>query len=142
MGPCQFDALLLPCFSTSLYSVWVKMTMKRLRNHLIGIDQGETILFSDFQNDGEMWTGQGARQVRMPISFSERFRSSPTVITHLAMWDVDNATNMRVDIQPEDITDEGFVIVFRTWGDTRIARVRVAWIAMGELRHGDDFELY
>ena len=118
------------------------MTMKRLRNHLIGIDQGETILFSDFQNDGEMWTGQGARQVRMPISFSERFRASPTVITHLAMWDVDNATNMRVDIQPEDITDEGFVIVFRTWGDTRIARVRVAWVAMGELRHGDDFELY
>lgn len=116
--------------------------MKRLRNHLIGVDQGETILFSDFQTDGEMWTGQGARQVRMHVRFSEPFRQPPMVTTHLSMWDVDSATNMRADVQPEDVSAEGFMIVFRTWGDTRIARVRVAWMALGELSHSDDFELY
>ena len=31
--------------------------MKRLENHLIGIDQGDTVVFSEFQQGGEMWTG-------------------------------------------------------------------------------------
>jgi hypothetical protein len=31
--------------------------------------------------------------------------------------------------------------VFRTWGDTRIARVRIAWMAIGELSEGDDWDV-
>lgn len=41
--------------------------MKRLRSRLMGIEQGDTVLFSDFENDGEMWTGRGQRERRRRI---------------------------------------------------------------------------
>ncbi|AGI66562.1 hypothetical protein OAN307_c08410 [Octadecabacter antarcticus 307] len=116
--------------------------MKRLRNHLIGVDHGDVVLFSDFEHDGVMWTGEGARQTRADIEFSESFRAAPIVQVNLSMWDIANHTNSRADVQAEDISEDGFAIVFRTWGDTKIARVRVSWQAIGELRQADEWELY
>jgi hypothetical protein len=46
-----------------------------------------------------------------------------------------------MDISAETITVEGFVIVFRTWGDSRVARVRADWLAIGALRGEDDWEV-
>lgn len=117
-------------------------TMKRLRNHLIGVDHGDVVLFSDFEHDGVMWTGDGARQTRAHVEFSESFRAAPIVHVSLSMWDMASDTNARADVQSEDVTTEGFAIVFRTWGDTKIARVRVAWQAIGELRQADEWDLY
>lgn len=116
--------------------------MKRLRNHLIGIDHGDVVLFSDFEHDGVMWTGDGPRQTRAHVEFSESFRSLPVVQASLSMWDMDSNTNARADVQAEDISEDGFAIVFRTWGNTKIARVRVAWQAIGELRQSDEWDLY
>lgn len=116
--------------------------MKRLRNHLIGVDRGDVPLFSDFENDGIMWSGDGPRQMRSHVVFSEPFRSPPVVHVGLSMWDMSNAANARADILSEDVTRAGFLIVFRTWGDTKIARVRVSWMAIGELRQADDWDLY
>jgi len=116
--------------------------MKRLRNHLIGIDQGDTVLFSDFEDGGEMWIGRGQRERRRRIAFSEPFRTLPAVHVSISMWDVDNETPLRADVSAEVITAQGFDLVFRTWGDTRVARVRVAWLAMGELSQQDEWDLY
>jgi len=57
------------------------------------------------------------------------------------MWDIDHTTNQRMDIAAENITEAGFDLVFWTWGDTRIARVRADWLALGEVQHEDDWEL-
>lgn len=116
--------------------------MKRLRNHLIGIDHGVVPLFSDFENDGIMWSGDGPRQLRSHVIFAEPFRDPPVVQVGMSMWDMSNEANARADLLAEDVTREGFHIVFRTWGDTRIARVRVNWMAIGELRQADDWDLY
>lgn len=113
-----------------------------MRNHLIGVDHGDVVMFSDFEHDGVMWTGEGARQTRAHVEFSESFRDKPIVQVNLSMWDISSDANTRVDVQAEDITPDGFAIVFRTWGDTKIARVRVAWHAIGELRQSDEWELY
>ena len=115
--------------------------MKRLRSHLIGIDQGDTILFSDFENGGEMWTGRGQRERRRRIKFSEAVRTPPTVQTSVSLWDMDAATVIRADVSAEGVTEDGFDLVFSTWGDSRIARVRIGWIAMGELSDNDDWEV-
>ena len=40
------------------------------------------------------------------------------------------------------ITERGFHIVFRTWGDTRVARIRADWTALGSVRSEDDWQLY
>ncbi|MEC8667985.1 MAG: H-type lectin domain-containing protein [Pseudomonadota bacterium] len=37
--------------------------------------------------------------------------------------------------------DDGFDIVFRTWGDSRIARARVGWMAIGEVGAPGDWDV-
>jgi hypothetical protein len=54
---------------------------------------------------------------------------------------MDQKTNSRVDLVAENITTEGFHIVFRTWGDTRIARVRADWMAIGAVQDEDNWEV-
>ncbi len=88
-----------------------------------------------------MWTGDGARELRRVVEFEEPFLSDPVVQVSLSMWDMDQKTNQRADIAAEMVNREGFVIVFRTWGDTRVARVRADWIAMGEVRGEDDWDV-
>lgn len=115
--------------------------MRRFDTKLIGIDQGEIVLFSDYQGGGQMWTGQGERTRRHSLRFTERFSSAPAVHSALSMWDIDNATNSRVEVSAANITEEGFDVVFRTWADTHIARARVCWMAIGEVYHEDDWDL-
>ncbi len=116
--------------------------MRRIRTHRLGIDQGSQVLFSDFEHDGEMWTGTGPRAYRQPVRFDEAFAEPPVVQVGLSMWDLDRKTNQRMDIAAENVTETGFDIVFRTWGDTRVARVRADWIAFGEVSDEEDWELY
>jgi len=115
--------------------------MRRLRSSLVGIDQGSQTLFSDFQDDGPMWSGSGPRETRLKVTFSERFRDVPAVHLGMSMWDTDGNTNQRADLRGEAVTAEGFEIVFRTWGDSRVARIRADWIAIGEVSGEDDWEI-
>jgi hypothetical protein len=116
--------------------------MKRMNGNTVGVESGETVLFSDFEDGGEMWTGTGQRERRRRIAFSESYKEPPTVQASLALWDVDNATVMRADLRSENVTEDGFDLVFRTWGDTRIARVRIAWMAIGPLVQDEDWDVY
>ncbi|MFT5000588.1 MAG: hypothetical protein ACI861_001850 [Paracoccaceae bacterium] len=116
--------------------------MKKLRNHLIGVDQGTKILFSDFEDDGAMWSGSGSRTRKVSIKFKNEYKAVPMVHVSLDMWDIDQKSNQRADISTENITTVGFVIVFKTWGDTKIARVRAAWFSIGEFAGDDEWELY
>lgn len=115
--------------------------MRRLENHLIGIDQGQVALFSDFEDNGPMWTESGPRAARTEIRFSAKFKTIPVVHVSMSMWDMDQTTNARADVSAEDISRDGFTIVFKTWGDTKVARARAAWIAFGEVPHDDDWDL-
>ena len=114
--------------------------MKRFTS-ACGIDQGSRILFSDFAHDGAMWTGSGPREVRHQITFSEAFQGIPAVTVGISMWDMDHRTNSRVDLVAENITPTGFEMVFRTWADTRIARIRADWMAIGQARDEDDWDV-
>ncbi|MEQ9258382.1 MAG: H-type lectin domain-containing protein [Roseovarius sp.] len=116
--------------------------MKTITGRTIGIDQGDELLFSDFEENGEMWTGEGPRERRLAIAFSRPFREVPAVHVSLSMWDMDSGGNARADLSADGITQKGFEVVFRTWGDTRVARARVRWIAFGALPDEDDWQLY
>ena len=116
--------------------------MKRIRSGNVGIQQGSRILFSDFADGGPMWTGQGDRESRHLITFADPYLEAPLVTVSISMWDIDNKHTSRVDISAEKITISGFHLVFRTWGDTRVARVRADWMAIGAVRDEDDWELY
>lgn len=115
--------------------------MKTFQTHPIAIDQGETVLFSDFADGGEMWTGEGTRERRTTVTFAQPFRSAPLVQIGISLWDVDTSSALRAEIKAEDITPEGFCAVFRTWSDTRIARIRATWMAIGDVAHKDDWDI-
>ena len=116
--------------------------MRRLNSGTVGIDHGDVVLFSDFEDDGQMWRGEGPRMSRAPVKFAQSYQTPPVVQVSISMWDISNNTNTRADVQAENVTAAGFDIVFRTWADTQVARVRVAWTSFGELPHDDGWELY
>ena len=115
--------------------------MRKFPGHMIGVEQGDVVLFSDFEDDGVMWAGEGPRLHRTPVLFSEMFSELPAVTVNLSMWDVSNGSNMRADVKAEKVSRKGFEIVFRTWGDTRVARVRVAWQALGPVADEETWDL-
>jgi hypothetical protein len=115
--------------------------MKRISSSALGIEQGSRMLFSDFADGGAMWTGQGDRESRHLIKFKEAFTAVPNVMVSVSMWDIDHKHNSRADITAEKITETGFQLVFRTWGDTRVARVRADWMALGPVRDEDNWDV-
>lgn len=115
--------------------------MQKLGNNSIGVDQGESFLFSDFQHGGNMWTGEGDRERCQRVTFSEAFRKRPVVHCSLSLWDMDSSANVRADVKAECVDDAGFDIVFRTWGDTRVARARIGWMAIGEVKDPEDWDV-
>lgn len=116
--------------------------MKRLSGQNIGISQGDEVMFSDFEDGGEMWTGKGTRERRRRVNFQGKFRDAPLVHVALSMWDFDSAHNARAEVSAEKIDETGFDMVFRTWADTRVARARIRWMAVGTVGNADDWNLY
>lgn len=115
--------------------------MQEISSSLIGIDQGDEVIFSDFEDDGEMWTGAGPRERRRKLKFSRAYQAPPSVFVALSMWDMDKRANARAEVTAEGITRKGCEIVFRTWGDSRVARARVRWMAIGPLPGDDDWDV-
>lgn len=138
-GPFSIAALICrqaqSCFSGD------RDQMKRLRSYSIGVDSGDVVLFSDYEDGGEMWTGRGQRERRRHISFSTPYKTPPTVQASVSLWDLDASTVIRADVAAEAVTEKGFDLVFRTWGDTRVARIRIAWMSIGSLPDDDDWDV-
>ena len=115
--------------------------MKRISTGKLGIHHGSKVLFSDFADGGPMWTGHGPRESRTQIDFDETFTEAPVVMVAISMWDADTKGNLRADLSAEKVTRKGFQLVFRTWGDSRVARIRADWTAIGALMTEDDWEV-
>lgn len=115
--------------------------MKRIARGMLGIAQGTVTLFSDFETGGEMWTGTGPRERRTPVRFSEPFLSAPAIHLSLAMIDSERRHNQRMDLSAAKITEKGFEIVFKTWDDSKVARARASWLALGEVASDDDWDI-
>lgn len=115
--------------------------MKRTISGAFGIEQGSRVLFSDYADGGVMWTGNGDRESRHLINFKQSFTEPPSVMVAISMWDIDHKHNARADLSAEKITEKGFQLVFRTWGDSRIARVRADWTAVGPVPDEDNWDV-
>lgn len=88
-------------------------------------------VFNHVDTDEFMWTGTGGRRVEVPISFARPFVSTPLVVLGLTGIDSSQSENLRFNLTAEDVTGQGFTIVFVTWDDTRIARASASWTAIG-----------
>ena len=59
----------------------------------------------------------------------------------ISMWDIASDANQRADIRAANIRRDGFEIVFTTWENTRVARIRADWMAIGPLPNDDDWDV-
>lgn len=115
--------------------------LRRIEHSAVGVANGSTEMFSAFESGGPMWTGQGPRVETRSVRFDEEFVEPPVVHVGLSMWDIACHANQRADIRAVNITRQGFDLQFRTWEDTRVARVRADWMAIGPLRHAEDWDI-
>ncbi len=115
--------------------------MRKISSSVFGVAQGDEEVFSDFADGGAMWTGSGGRERRKAVTFKAAFKTKPVVHVGLSLLDVDTSVNLRTDCRAEKITNTGFDLVFRTWSDSRVARIRMSWLAIGELSHPDDWDV-
>jgi len=113
----------------------------RLHSARTGIIQGDAEVFSEFDSGGTMWTGEGERERRLHLRFDEAFVAPPAVHLTASLMDMDHAAAYRAELVAEEISATGFDIVFRTWSDSRVARVRVSWMAIGDLPFEDDWDV-
>lgn len=95
------------------------------------ISTGSELLFSACDSGDDMWTGIGDRFARRFVTFPQSYGLIPAVQVSISMFDFDQGANQRADLYAEDVTREGFTLVFKTWGDTRVARLRADWLAIG-----------
>lgn len=91
-------------------------------------------LFSHFDSDGEMWAGKGERSIRHRVQFNIEFMKSPIVQIAITFMDADSNQHLRYMLIADNVSKNNFDIVFKTWSDSRFARVWVNWTAIGEKR--------
>ncbi|MFT6944930.1 MAG: hypothetical protein ACJAUW_001508 [Yoonia sp.] len=53
--------------------------MRKLNSGVVGIDHGEVIMFSGFEDDGQMWRGNGPRKSNAAVTFAMAYTSPPHV---------------------------------------------------------------
>jgi hypothetical protein len=89
-------------------------------------------LFNHVDDGLPMWTGDGDRSVKKEILFVQAFEEAPNITLGLTGIDAAHDQNLRFRLQAIDVNAAGFTAEFTTWDDTHIARVSVAWQAIGK----------
>ncbi|WEF22923.1 hypothetical protein [Paracoccus sp. S3-43] len=115
--------------------------MKPFNHHAIGLCQGASLLFSAFENHDPMWSGEGPRAIRQTGFFDEAFAAPPAV--HARRSPRRRHVGHRPQRQPKGRYPGGqdhpvrLRHRFPDLGDTRVARIRAEWLALGALPHKD-----
>jgi len=74
----------------------------------------------------------GIREFKVSVVFKEPFSSPPEVITSLGAIDAGPPeANIRVSVYAKYITKKGFILVFRTNGDSKVYSAKAVWLAQG-----------
>jgi hypothetical protein len=76
-------------------------------------------------------TGIGKRTYTAAVKFDSPFRVPPKVSLALSGQDVNEAKNNRIHLIAENITVDGFDLVYETWSDTVLHRIWATWTAIG-----------
>lgn len=66
------------------------------------------------------------------VLFDAPFSNVPIVHVGLSGFDIDQRDSARISVQAESITSTGFDIRIKTWQNTRVYKVEVSWIALGQ----------
>jgi len=100
------------------------------------VASGVVPVFEGFGADDPMWQGAGARSVSVEVAFAMPFAAPPHVQVAVSTLDADQSRNLRYRLEVEDVGRKSFLVTSHVWDDTRIGRLAVSWIAIGEQAAG------
>lgn len=100
-------------------------------NGVVHVESGQVALFDHIEPEGPMWAGAGPRTVESSIRFGGAFAAPPGVHVSISSIDAAHEQNLRLRLEALDVSSEGFRLAVHTWGDTRIGRLSVSWLAIG-----------
>ena len=75
--------------------------------------------------------GTGTRTFRTWVPFNSPFQAPPAVSVALYGQDVEPLKNNRLVLGAENVTTNGFTLVYTTWFDTVVNSAWASWIAIG-----------
>ncbi|MBY6113308.1 H-type lectin domain-containing protein [Mameliella alba] len=107
----------------------MKQDTQRISHLQVVAGRGE--LFNHVDENLPMWSGIGDRSLTKEIVFDFPFFRMPMITIGLIGIDSAHDQNLRFILEAQRVSEGGFLIVFRTWGDTHIARASVSWQAIG-----------
>jgi len=99
--------------------------------NILSIQTGERFNNYVKNSDWILRTGIGERTYTTAVQFDSPFRVPPKVSLALSGQDVEGVHNNRLRLIAENITVDGFDLVYKTWSDTIVYGVWATWTAIG-----------
>ncbi|HAB16108.1 MAG TPA: H-type lectin domain-containing protein [Verrucomicrobiota bacterium] len=110
----------------------------------LGLAQQVETLLVEHTEVGEVWGGRdrdnnwisdggAGRKCRVWVPFERPFAQPPKVCTSLRILDIAEG-NLRIAINHDQVSTNGFSLIFSTWDDTvsHVLGVSAAWVAVGQ----------
>ncbi len=76
--------------------------------------------------------GDGPREFTMEVKFAKQFSSKPEILLSVTSIDANNKANVRYKIETSFVSEQGFIIKFSTWDDSKIYGMSGQWMAVTE----------
>lgn len=73
--------------------------------------------------------GKGERSFDHPVVFDPPLPRKPSVAVWLSKIDASKSAQIRLAVEARDISETGFTLVYRTWGDSHVYGSGCQWIA-------------
>jgi hypothetical protein len=74
--------------------------------------------------------GTGERQMTVSVSFTKPFKVKPDVVVGITLIDAASGVGTRVSATADGISRDGFTVVVKTWGDSKIFGAQGSWVAV------------
>ena len=90
---------------------------------------GSAGVFNHYPN-GYMWTGTGEREVVKYVPFPTPFDAPPSVLAALETVDDPHPAMRQVNVDVQNVTNDGFHVRVSTSADIKLAAASVVWLAV------------
>jgi hypothetical protein len=109
-----------------LITIMVLVAVPIMAQGKVDVPQIQTGTFSSTGTN--LSSGSGDRQMSVAVTFPKGFGAKPQVM--IAITSIDASGNLRVNVEAEGISRDGFTAVVKTWADSKINSVSGTWIAI------------
>ena len=87
-----------------------------------------------YQTGHAFASGNGIRSDTITVNFPVALNFTPIVHVSLVGIDSANSANLRINLDVQNVTSNGFEVVASTWFDTLIYAIHFSWLAINPNR--------